>query len=130
MAFGRLPVEHVRDRRRCPDRQSGETAAALLPVVIELREDAGVVRVDRPGQLLVSGDDLGMEGLDQVLVRPVGRVDRLLLGDDEPRAAARPGDQVVRQPLGGQPVLRQVGQVGRERYAVRYRHPPDRERAE
>ncbi len=91
--LGRLPVEHVRDGRGRPHRQAGEAAAALLAVVVELGEDAGVVPVDFPGELLVAGDDLRMEGLDQVLVGPVGGVHRLLLGDDEPRAAASAGRQ-------------------------------------
>ena len=93
--LGRLAVEHVGDGRGRPHRQPGKAAAALLPVVVELGEDARVVLVDRPGELLVAGDHLGLEGLDEVLVGPVGRVHRLLLGDDEARAAPGAGRQVV-----------------------------------
>ena len=128
--LGRLPVEHVRDGRRRPHRQAGKAAAALLAVVVELGEDARVVPVDFAGELLVAGDHLGMEGFDEPLVGPVGGMHRLLFGDDEPRAAARAGRQVARQPLAGQPVLGQVGEVGRERDAVRDRHAPYLQRTE
>ncbi len=81
--LGRLAVEHVRDGRGGPDGQPGQAAAALLPVVVQLGEDAGVVGVDRPGEPPVGRDDLRSEGLDEVLVGAVGGVDGLLFGDDQ-----------------------------------------------
>ncbi len=109
--LGRLAVEHVGHRRGRPNRQPRQAAAALLPVVVELGEDAGVVLVHRPGEPLVAGDDLRPEGLDEVLVGPVGGMHRLLLGDDEARPAPGSGGQIVRQRLRGQLVFGQVRQV-------------------
>ena len=57
--------------------------------MIELGEDRYVMRVHRGGDVLVAGDDRPVEAVDQLLVRPVGGMGGVLLGDDEPDAACR-----------------------------------------
>ncbi len=71
-----------------------------------------------------------MEAVDQLLVRPVGRVGRVLLGDDQPGAARGPRRVVGRVLLGGQAVLRVVREVRGEHDAVAHDDRPDAQRRE
>jgi len=89
--FGSLPVHDVGNGRRGPHRQPRQNPAALLPVVVDLGEDACVIGMDRPRKPLVPRDDLRPEGFHEVLVGTVGRVHRLLLCDDQARAAPGAG---------------------------------------
>ena len=81
----RLTEEDVGHGRRCPDRQPGDAAVPLLAVVVQLGEYLGVELVDVIGDLLETGDHLGMVHVDQLFVRHVGRMDAHLLGDDQAR---------------------------------------------
>ncbi len=118
-----LAEQRVGDRRRRPDRQARVHPRALPAVVVDLGEDRDVVAVHGVGDRAVAGDDLGPEAVDELLVGPVGRVGRVLLGDDEPGAAGGPRGVVRGVALGREPVLGVVRQVGREDDAVPHRRP-------
>ena len=89
-----------------------------------------VVGVHGVGDPSVAVDHLGVEPVDELLVGPVGRVGRVLLGDDEAGPAGRPGRVVGGVLLGGQPVGGVVGQVGREHDAVGHGDRTEPERGE
>ena len=102
----------------------------LAAVVVDLGEDRHVVGVDRVGDAPVAGDDRRVEPVDELLVGPVGRMGRVLLGDDQAGPAGGPGPVVGGVLLGGQAVLGVVGQVGGEDDPVGHGHRPDAERRE
>ena len=128
--LGDLAEHRVRHRARRPHRQPGEHRRGLPAVVVELREDRHAVVVRRRGHLLVAGDDLAVEAVDQLLVRPVGGVGRVLLGDDQADAARRACRVVVGVLLGRKAVLGVVGQVRGEHDPVADHHRPDPQRRE
>ena len=86
------------------------------------------VSMDRIGNAPVARDDVPVEAVDQLLVWPVGRMGRVLLGDDQPGATLGTGRVVGRVLLGRQPVLCVVGQVRAEDDAVAHRHRPQLQR--
>ena len=128
--FGHLAEERVRDGRRCPHRQPAVHARALATVVVDLGEDRRAVAVDGFGDAPVARHDLGMEAVDQLLVRPVRRMRRVLLGDDQAGAARGPRRVVGGVLLGGQAVLRVVREVRGEDDAIAHDHRPDAQRRE
>ncbi len=128
--LGNLAEQRVRHGRRCPHRQPGEHPGRLPAVVVDLREDRDAVPVDRLGDAPVTGYRVAGEAVDQLLVGPVRRVYRVLLGDDQAGAAGRPGRVVGGMLLGGEPVFGVVGQVRREHDPVRDGDRPEPQRAE
>ena len=115
-----LSVNGVRNRRWSPDGQPRERAAALLPVVIDLSEYLRLVLMYGPGNLSIAGHDLGPECLYELLVSPVGRMDRLFFRYDKPGAASRPRPVVVGMPLGREAVFGKTRKMGGKGYPVRY----------
>ena len=97
--------------------------------MVDLGEDGDVVAMDLARQAPIPGEDILAVGLDQLLVRVVRRVDGLLLGDDHPDAAGRPGRVVGDQPIAREVVLGEVGQVRGEHRAIADGHAADPERA-
>ena len=95
--LGDLAEQGIGHRARRPHRQPGVHAGRLTTVVVDLGEDGHVVGVDPLGDAPVSVDDLGPEPVDELLVRPVGRVGRVLLGDDQAGARRRPGPRSRRR---------------------------------
>ena len=83
-----LAEQGIGDRARSPHRQAGVHAGRLTAVVVDLGQDGHVVGVDPIGDASVPVDDLGSEPVDELLVRPVGGVGRVLLGDDQPAPPA------------------------------------------
>ena len=74
--------------------------------------------VDRVGDRPIAGDHVAMEAVDQLLVRPIRRMRRVLLGDDQAGAAGGPRRVVRRVLLGRLAVAGVVGEVGAEDDAV------------
>ena len=123
--LGDLAEERVGHGAGSPHRQARVHARRLAAVVVDLGEDGHVVGVDGLGDAPVAGDDPGVEAVDELLVRPVGDVGGVLLGDDEPGTACRPRRVVGGVLGGGHAVLGVVGQVGREDDPVADRQRPD-----
>ena len=89
--LGHLPEQRIRHRARRPDREAGVEAGGLPAVVVDLGQDRHPVGVHGVGDAAVPGDDLGVKAVDELLVRPVGGVGRVLLGDDQAGAPGGPG---------------------------------------
>ena len=123
-----LPEERIGDRRRRPHREPGVHRAGLTAVVVDLGEDRHPVAMHRLGDPSVAGDDVAMEAVDELLVRPVGRMGRVLLGDDQPGATRRPSAVVRRVLLGGFAVAGVVREVGAEHDPVAGGDRADRQR--
>ena len=126
--LGHLPEQRVGHRRRGPDRQPGVHRRRLSPVVVDLGEDRHPVPVDGLGDAEVPGDHVAVEAVDQLLVRPVGGMGRVLLGDDEAGAAGGAGGVVGGVLLGRPAVTGVVREVGREDDPVANRHRAELER--
>ncbi len=109
-----LAEQRVGDRRRPPHRQARVHRRRLATVVVDLGEDRRAMAVDRVGDGAVAGDHVAVESVDELLVRPVGRMGRVLLGDDQPGAARRPRRVVRGVLLGRLAVAGVVGEVRRE----------------
>ena len=125
-----LAEQRVGDGARRPHRQSGVHGGRLAAVVVDLGEDRHAVGVHGVGDPPVAVDHLGVEAVDQLLVGPVRRVGRVLLGDDEAGPAGGPGRVVGGVLLGGQAVGGVVGEVGREHDAVGHRDRAQPQRGE
>ena len=97
-----------------PERKARVHPGPLAAVVVDPGEYRRAVAVHAAGDLAVGRDHLGVEAADHLLVRPVRGVDRVLLGDHEPCPARCPGLVVGGMPVGGQAVLRVVGQMRSE----------------
>ena len=126
--LGHLAEQRIGDRRRRPHRQPGVHRRGLAAVVVDLGEDRDPVAVDGVGDPAVAGDDLAVEAVDQLLVRPVGRVGGVLLGDDQAGAAGGAGAVVGGVLLGRQAVAGVVREVGREHDPVAGRDGTELER--
>ena len=113
-----LAKQRIGDGRRRPHRQPRVHRACLAAVVVDLGEDRHAVTMNSVGDRAVAGDHVAVEAVDQLLVRPIGRMRRVLLGDDQPRAAGRTGRVVGRVLLGRLAVAGVVGEVGAEDDAV------------
>ena len=109
--LGHLAEQRIGDGRRPPDREARVHRRRLAAVVIDLGEDRHPMTVHGVGDLPVAGDDVSVEPVDQLLVRPVGRMGRVFLGDDQPGAARGSGAVVRGVLLGRQPVAGVVGEV-------------------
>ncbi len=129
--FGYLPEKRVGHRAGRPDRQPGVHARGLPAVVVDLSQDRNAVGVDGFGDPSVAGDDFGVETVDELLVRPVRGMGRVLLGDDQPGASGSPG-LVIGGVLFARPAVLGgvVGQVGGEHDPVAQRERTDSDRGE
>ena len=127
--LGDLAEQRVGDGRRRPHRQPGVHRRRLAAVVVDLGEHRHPVAVHGVGDPAVARDHVAVEAVDQLLVRPVGRVGRVLLGDDQPGTAGGAGGVVRGVLFGGQPVAGVVREVGGEDDAVANRHRTDIQRA-
>ena len=124
--LGDLAEQRVGDRRRGPHRQARVHRRGLAAVVVDLGEDRRAVAVHGLGDAPVARQHVGVEPVDQLLVRPVGGVGGVLLGDDEPGTALGPLGVVGGVLLGGPAALGVVGEVRAEDDAVLHRHRPER----
>ncbi len=106
--------ERVGHRARRPDRQARVHRRRLAAVVVDLREHRHVVRVHGLGDPQVPVEHPRVEAVDELLVGPVGRVCRVLLGDDQAGATLRPRRVVGGVLLGRQAVACVVGEVRAE----------------
>ena len=122
--------QRVGDRRWRPGRQAGEHAAALATVVVDLGQNRNALGVHHLGDSPVCGDHGRIESVDQLLVRMVGGVDGVLLGDDQTHPAARPLAIVVSMTIGRHVVFGIVGQVRGKHDAVLHRDVAHLERGE
>ena len=128
--FGDLAEQRVRHGARCPHRQPRVHRRGLSAVVIDLGQDRHAVDMDGIGDLAVAVDHVGVEAMDELLVGPVRRVGGVLLGDDEPGPAGRPGRGVGGVLVGGPTIGGVVRQVRGEDDAVGHRHRSDAQRTE
>ena len=115
--LGHLAEQGVGHRRRAPHRQAGVHARRLAAVVVDLGEDRHPVAVHGVGDAPVAGDDLAVEAVDQLLVRPVGGVGAVLLGDDQPCAAGRASDPFLPRNERRSPVTAMAMKIWRTRSA-------------
>ena len=99
--LGGLAKNDVGDGRRPPDGLAGNGPAGLKTMMIQLRKDGHIERVDGRCQPLVIGDDLGAVAFDHGLPGSVIGVDRQFAQDDQAAFAfgSSPivGDVVVRE---------------------------------
>jgi hypothetical protein len=112
--LGDLPEEGVGDGGRRPHRSARVHGRGLAAVVVDLGEDRRAVTVHGLSDAAVAGDHLAVEAVDQLLVGPVRRMRRVLLGDDEAGAALGAGAVVRGVLLGGPAVPRVVREVRAE----------------
>ena len=128
-ALGTSRNSGIGDGRRGPHRQARVHRAGLSAVVVDLGEDRHVMAMHRIGHLPVAGDHVAMEAVDQLLVRPIGGMCRVLLGDDQ-AGATRGARRVVRGVLLGRlAVAGVVGEVRAEDDSVACRDRTDRQRS-
>ena len=113
-----LAEQRIGDCRWRPHRQPRVHRAGLAAVVIDLGEDRNAMAMDGIGDRPVAGDHVAMEAVDQLLVRPIGGMGRVLLGDDQPGATGGAGLVVGRVLLGRLAVAGVVGEVRAEDDAV------------
>ena len=113
-----LAKQRIGDRRRCPHRQPRVHRTGLTTVVVDLGEDRDAVTVNGVGDRPIPGDHITMEAVDQLLVRPIRRMRRMLLGDDQAGAAGSPRRVVRSVLLGRLAIAGVVGEVGAEDDAV------------
>src|SRR6266567_4269421 len=117
--FAHLAMDGVRQWRWSKDGAARIDAAGLHAVVVDLREHAGTVFVNCAGHTPVSGNHVGIKTMDQFLISPIARVDRLLLCNDEATATLRALGIVGDEARPGQVLFGEVRQVGREDDAIR-----------
>ena len=113
-----LAEQRVGHGRWRPHRQAREHRGRLSAVVVDLSEDRCAMSVHGVGDPPVAGDHVAVEAVDQLLVRPVGGMGRVLLGDDQPGSAGGAGRVVRRVLFGGLAVTCVVREVGAEDDAV------------
>ena len=123
--LGHLAEQRVGHRRGRPHWQPRVHRRGLTAVVVDLGKDRRAVGVHRLGDRLVPRDHIAVEAMDQLLVRPVGRVSGVLLGDDQPGPALRTIG-VVGDVLGRRATIDGVvGEVRREHHPVSHGHRPE-----
>ena len=113
-----LAKERVGDWGRRPHRQARVHRRCLPAVVIDLRKDWNAMAMHGVGHLAVAGDDIAVEAVNQFLVRPIGRMCAVLLGDDQAGAASGAGGVVCGVLRGGFTVAGVVGEMRAEHDAV------------
>ena len=74
--LGDFAEQRVGDRRRRPDRQARVHRTRLPAVVVDLGEDRDSMAVHGVGDRAIARDDVAVEAVDELLVRPVGGVGR------------------------------------------------------
>ena len=83
--------------------------------MVDLGEDRRAMAVDRVGDASVPGNHVTVEAVDELLVRPVRRMRRVLLGDDQPGATRCSRGVVGGVLLGRLAVARRSSSGGRRR---------------
>ena len=123
-----LAEQRVGHRRRRPHRPARVHARRLPAVVVDLGEDRHAVAMDRIGDPSVAGDDTAVEAVDELLVRPIGGVGRVLLGDDQADAGRGARLVVGGMLLGRMAVSGVVREVRREHQTILDGDRPEPER--
>ena len=84
--LGAFPEERVGRGRGAPHRSPGEAAVTLYPVMVELRENFRLILMNDRSELLIAGNNFGIEGEHQPLVGMIGGMHGQLFGHDQARS--------------------------------------------
>ena len=120
--LGNLAEQRIGHWRRGPHGKPAEHAAGLPTVVVDLSKDRRAVAMHGVGDRAVAGDDIAVETVDELLVRPVGGVGRVFLGDDQARSTCSARGVIRSMLLSGFAVERVVGEMRAEHNAVQCGH--------